>query len=156
MLKRKKSALVICGIFRVGLIILLGCAGGGAKSQADKEPLKTYKVGDTVEYKGHTVTLNSVVREKDIYLVINLTINNTGTKNFDVAPETLLKVEDGQGRQGEFYNYYVYGKESLGGTLRPGESMSGKTAFKIAPDATGIKIYYQPPDEAKVMFETEL
>jgi len=156
MFKIRRGPLAIFGLFTAGMLILLGCAGGGDQKSNTEEPAKAYEVGDTVEYKGHTMVLNSVVREKDIYLVLNLTINNTGTKNFDVAPETLLKVDDGQGRQGEFYNYYVYGKDSLGGTLRPGESMTGKTAFKIAPDATGIKIYYQPPGEAKVMFETGL
>lgn len=156
MLKRRKSALVILSILVVGVVIVLGCAGGEAKSNADKEPVKTYQIGDTVEYKGHTVTLNSVTREKSIYIVINLTIRDTGSKNFDIAPESLLKVEDGQGRQGKFDQYYVYGIDSIGGTIRPGDSATGKTAFDVEPDATGIKIFYQPPGEAKVVFETDL
>ena len=146
----------------ISVIFALSCGGGVEEriegeepAETEEEPAKTYNVGDTVEYKDHTVTLNSVEVEKDIYLVINMTIRNTGTKNFDVAPENLLRVEDNQGRQGEFYHYYVYGKESLGGTLLPGQSMSGKTAFKVEPDATGIKIYYQPPGGVKVAFEVE-
>ncbi len=156
MLGKGKGPLAIVALLAAGAIVLTGCGGGGASKSNTEEPAEAYKAGEVVEYKGHTVTLNSVAREKEIYLVVNLTIHDTGTKNFDVAPETLMTVEDGQGRQGEYYHYYVYGKESLGGTLRPGESTTGNTAFKVEPDATGIKIYYQPPGEAKVVFETDL
>lgn len=137
----------------VSVVFALSCGGGG--EGVTEEPSATYKVGDTVEYKNHTVTLESVEVEEDIYLVISMTVRNTGSGVFDVAPESLLQVEDSEGRQGDFYHVYVYGKGSIGGTLRGGESMSGKTAFKIEAGATGIKIYYQPPDEARVIFEVE-
>ena len=157
----KKAVTLAVGLL-VATVVVFGCGSKGQEliratepPKTEVEPSKTYKVGDTVEYKDHVVTLNSAEVEKDIYLVISLTIRNTGTKIFDVSPGEVLRVEDSQGRQGAFYHYYVYGKESIGGTLQPGKSMSGKTAFKVEPDATGIKIYYQPAGEALVAFEVD-
>ncbi len=131
------------------VFLLVACSGAGARA-SPREVSPTlppsgaevgagpYKVGDTVSFSSHSVTVNSV--EHDDLLVVNVTFRNTSPRDFDLKPERLFDAFDAAGNRLDFHPQQ--GPNALPGALAKGQTLTGNIYFEIRPGQKVAKMQY--------------
>ena len=171
---RKKQGGILKWILIIVIaLVIIGAIAGGEEDQPEKaesnnslnssvvpsvsdveetdEPLS---VGDTAEYKGVKVTLNSIAESKgseynkpadgNVFLLVNFTIeNNTDS---DLAVSSMLSFDAYQ--DGYSTNYSLSALlektgEQLDGTIAPGKKMQGTIGYEVPVDYSEFEINYQ-------------
>lgn len=138
------------GFIGVTLIFfLVACSGAGEKPPF-KELSPTlppsgaevgagpYKLGDTVSFSSHSLTVNSV-KQNDL-LVINVTFRNISPRDFDLKPSRLFDAFDSEGNRLSFHPQEE--PDALAGTLVKGGTLTGNIYFDISPGQKVVKMQY--------------
>ena len=115
---------------------------------------ETFGVGDTAEYKGVKVTLNSITENKgsqfnkptdgNVYLLVNFTIEN-GTDE-DLTVSSLLSFDayqDGYSTNISLSALIEKTSEQLDGTIAPGKKMQGTIGYEVPATYSEFEINYQ-------------
>lgn len=114
----------------------------------------TFGVGDTAEYRGVKVTLNSITEntgsqfnkptEGNVFLLVNFTIeNNTDT---DLVVSSMLSFDayqDGYSTNMSLSALIEKSGEQLDGTIAPGKKMQGTIGYEVPATYTEFEINYQ-------------
>lgn len=114
----------------------------------------TFGVGDTAEYRGVKVTLNSVTEntgsqfnkptDGNVFLLVNFTIeNNTDT---DLVVSSMLSFDayqDGYSTNMSLSALIEKSGEQLDGTIAPGKKMQGTIGYEVPATYTEFEINYQ-------------
>lgn len=98
-----------------------------------------YQVGDVVQVKDHTITLNNASITGGV-LKANFTLENTGVSDLNVSSMLSFSARkrDGSSLEGE----YMSCGTSIDGSVIPGDKLKGDICWKGANIEEGIKIYY--------------
>lgn len=100
-----------------------------------------YSVGDIVQTRTLTITLNSAMIQGGI-LTANFTIENNGTEEEIISTLISFEAKDGDGTEMQ-EEIFDCGSGSLGGTILPGDKTRGDICFgPIATDTA--RIYFTP------------
>lgn len=112
------------------------------KEVATKPPPKveTYKAGDVIKVKEHTIVLNEATISAGI-LKANFTVENKGSEDLNVSSLLSFNAKDDEGSKLE-QEIFDCDTSSLDGTVLPGDKLKGSICYKGAT-ATPIKIYYE-------------
>lgn len=155
-----KKILIGLGILFV-VIIILGMASGGSKSEPTKvgedgnsskaQEQKEYKISDVVKLGEREFIVNSVRRSGAFnyntpdagneYVIVNVTIRNLGKDEISYNPYD-FKVQDVNGAQ-ESTAFAVLDDSLKSGTLAPGGKVTGSMPFEV-PQGTQAKLIFQP------------
>ena len=114
----------------------------------------TFGVGDTAEYRGVKVTLNSITEntgsqfnkptDGNVFLLVNFTIeNNTDT---DLVVSSMLSFDayqDGYSTNMSLSALIEKSGEQLDGTIAPGKKMQGTIGYEVPATYTEFEINYQ-------------
>lgn len=130
-----------------------------------EESSNVFGVGDTAEYNGVVVTLNSIEESKgsdfnkptegNVYVLVNFTIeNNTDS---DLAVSSLLSFtayQDGYATNMSLAALMEKDGEQLDGTIAPGKKMRGTIGYEIPTGYSEFEINYQADmwDDEKFSF----
>ena len=115
---------------------------------------EAFGVGDTAEYKGVKVTLNSITESNgsqfnkptdgNVFLLVNFTIeNNTDT---DLAVSSMLSFDayqDGYSTNMSLSALIEKSGEQLDGTIAPGKKMQGTIGYEVPATYSEFEINYQ-------------
>ena len=180
--KKQKHTLLGIVIAIIGLLMILGLldsteekptkvSNNVSESTNDSTasetptPNPTFGVGDTAEYKGVKVTLNSVTESKgnqynkptegNVFLLVNFTIEN-GTSD-DLAVSSLLSFDayqDDFSTTLSFTALMEKSGEQLDGNIAPGKKMQGSIGYEIPATYSEFEINYQADiwDDQKFTF----
>ena len=149
----------------VVIIVIVGASSGsddkktastssGSSSQA-VDAAKSYKVGDTVPLKNHTLTVNSVNKSykssnqfdkpmdsSNSFVVVNVTLNNTGNDDLS-ANQFGFKLEDETGVQRTPTISSSVGDLLQSVTLSKGGKISGNLVFEGKTGSSVLKLHYE-------------
>lgn len=116
--------------------------------------ITTFGIGDTAEYRGVSVTLNSIEEsdgsqynrptDGNVFLLVNLTIENNSDS--DLAVSSLLSFsayQDGYTTNVSLMALSEKTGEQLDGTIAPGKKMQGTIAYEVPADYSEFEIDYQ-------------
>ncbi|GAB6927636.1 hypothetical protein JCM10914A_16190 [Paenibacillus sp. JCM 10914] len=135
---------------------------GSAPTQQEKEPVAPGEmkpidvpaaVGDTIDYHGAVVTLNSV-RDSDgddylkpqdghTFKVVDVTVKNNGDEPLVVSSALSFSLTDATD-----LNYTVAITDDvsmLDGTIAPGEELTGEIPYQVLKDAEDLQLSYGDP-----------
>lgn len=140
----------------IGLIALLFSAVDSEKASAIDEEKKqavvqpkTYKVGDTINYKGLEVTIVSAeftppaeYGEPEKGKVLTVTVDAVNNTDDDAWVENInFAVYDAEGSATDFY--YSYDESAISTKLSAGKKVSGKVYFDV-PESSSYELIYSP------------
>jgi hypothetical protein len=97
-----------------------------------------YKIGDVVQVKDHTITLNSA-DVKGGNLVANFTIENKSDKDLNISSMIGFNAKNADG---EKLDYAMCDSSPIDGKILPADKTKGNVCWKAATKA-GVKIYYE-------------
>jgi hypothetical protein len=118
-----------CGDSNAGSKV--GTAAPGAPAAA-----QIYAVGDVVQVKDHTITLNSAALTGDV-LKANFTIENKGTSDLAISSMMSFSAKNSDGTKLDL----EFGcGASMDGKVLPGDKLRGDICWKGA--AKPVKMYY--------------
>jgi len=141
------------------LLVVIGTvASMGKKDESQKikntaTETKTYKIGDVIEIKDITLTINSVSQSEgskfnepddgNIFFIVNLTIENKGDKPFNSSSMLHMGLIDAEGYE---YNNVINtdAKGKVDGEIGPGRKLRGEVTFEVPKEATGLEFVYEP------------
>ena len=123
-------------------------------SQQDAEP-ETLDVGDSVEVRGVTATLNEVrtlpttdldqpIESPDnLFVATDLTFENTSEKTVAVSSllEFILKDDDGYSASQTVHSQQ---RQLAEGDMAPGEKSSGEIVYEVPPESKSLQLDYNP------------
>ena len=113
-----------------------------------------YKIGEKAKDEDIVITVNSKreteiikdrkAKENRTYLILNITIENIGTKNLSYSRYPFA-VQDENGYLFK-YHYTTYDLENAfeSGELQPGESYQGEISFEIPISSENLEMWYSP------------
>lgn len=120
-----------------------------AKKKKETEKLK---IGDTVNFDGLKITLNSVTAdsgsefekpEEDRFLIVDMTVENTTEE-----PQTVSSLMNVSLRDDDDYEYttalYTGVKAQLDGEVAPGDKLRGQIAFDV-PKSKNYSLIFGDP-----------
>ncbi len=131
------------------VLAILACGSDNAGTKVDEssesspaEPPKvqTYAVGDVVQVKDQTITMNSAEFQGNT-LVANFTIANSGSDDMTVSTMLMFNARDNEGSKLEEDIFDC--NPSLGGTVLPGDKIKGNVCYTGVSNASSVKIYYE-------------
>lgn len=184
---RKKQGGILKWILIIVIaLIIIGAIAGGEGEKPEKvassnsgnssvtssvsetEVAEVLGVGDTAEYKGVKVTLNSITESKgseynkpadgNVFLLVNFTIeNNTDS---DLAISSMLSFDayqDGYSTNMSISALLEKEGEQLDGTIAPGKKMKGSIGYEVPANYSEFEINYQSDvwDSTKFSFVYE-
>lgn len=171
--KKQGGALKWVAIVIIALIFIGAIAGGeddqpkkvannnseankisSISTESETATPEAFGVGDTAEYKGVKVTLNSIKESNgsqfnkptdgNVFLLVNFTIeNNTDT---DLAVSSMLSFDayqDGYSTNMSLSALIEKSGEQLDGTIAPGKKMQGTIGYEVPATYTEFEINYQ-------------
>lgn len=181
--KKQKTPVVGIILTIIGLLIIASAISGGEgekptkvvsnaseststpSTASESTPVEAFEVGDTAEYKGVKVTLNSVKESKgsqfnkptegNVYLLVDFTIEN-GT-NEDLVVSSMLSFDayqDGYSTNLSLSALIEKTGEQLDGTIAPGKKMQGAIGYEVPATYSEFEINYQADvwDDQKFTF----
>ena len=135
--------------------------GDDQANNQDEATSNVRAVGDTIEYNGLEITVNDAYVKTDVeydepsndqYLVLDLTIENTGTEAQNVSTILQMSVQDEEG-----YTYdvdlFTETKGSLDGEVGPGRMMRGEVAFDVSKSNTYEFIFEDPFESGQAIWK---
>lgn len=147
--------------FWVIIVVLLCAIGGGIGGNlssnnggSGQETIKTAKIGETTEYGGAKITINSVKRNHSKeyfepsagkeYILVSVTIENVSDDKISYNVLTDWKIESSDGDI-HGYEALLQTDDGLGsGDIAKGGKKTGTIAFEIPKDDAKLKIHYYP------------
>lgn len=149
----------------VVLFILFVALGSGGDNENDTKKVssenktaskkldKTYKVGDTVSYKGYEIKVNSVKYSQGNeyekpdngkeYVIVNVTITNNTDSKQSYNPYDFKLNADGNGTDLDEIVTDVAEDELQSGDLDKGATVSGNMIGQAKKDVKKLKLQYQ-------------
>jgi len=129
-------------------------SGSGSTTQT-ADTNKEYKVGDTIQLKNHTLTVNTVNKSyksgnqfdkpqdsNNSFVVVNVTLNNTGNDDLS-ANQFGFKLEDETGVQRNTTIVTTVADTLQSVTLSKGGKLSGNLVFEAKTGSSVLKLHYQ-------------
>ncbi|WP_072153183.1 DUF4352 domain-containing protein [Weissella viridescens] len=165
-------------ILAIIVVIIIGGALGGSEDKAEKSDStskkasssdidgKTFKVGDTVKYKGIEFKVNSfqfadddpefpALKDGNKYAIVNITITNKSDDTISYNPFDFKL--DNDGNLTDFTEIRVDGNNELNsGDLKPGASVTGDLTGQAKPSDKLKLIYTGNMFENKESFSVNL
>lgn len=128
---------------------------GDSNSQSSKQEEKTeFKVGETATFDDKSITVAEIQRNYDTgnqfaqpesgkeFVIVTVNIANNGDSTLDYNTFE-FKMQDSNGvQQSEAYSALTEGKLNSG-SLAKGGKVTGKLAYEVPKDDTGLKLLYQ-------------
>ena len=113
-----------------------------------------YKIGEKAKDENIVVTVNSkreteVIKDRKAeenrtFLILNITIENTGTDNLSYSPYSFA-VQDENGYLFEEHYTTTYLENAFeSGHLQPGQEYQGEISFEISKSSENIEMWYSP------------
>lgn len=129
--------------------------GNSSNTQNSKQEEKTeFKVGETATFDDKSITVANVQRNYDTgnqfaqpesgkeFVIVTVDIANNGSTTLDYNPYE-FKMQDSNGvQQNESLMALSQGKLNSG-SLAKGGKVTGKLAYEVPKDDTGLKLLYQ-------------
>lgn len=139
-MKRQTSLLVAIGLLTI-VVLACGESNTGAKVGTAAAPVTTaqaqiYAIGDVVQVKDHTITLNSAALTGDM-LKANFTIENKGTGDLAVSSMMSFSAKNSDGTKLD--QDFGCGA-SMDGKVLPDDKLKGDICWKGA--IKPVKLYY--------------
>lgn len=133
-------------------------------SEAPETPT-TFGVGDTAEYNGVVVTLNSIEESNgsdfntptdgNVFLLVNITIENNTDSDLTVSSlMSFSAYQDGFATSMSLSALLEKDGEQLDGTIAPGKKIQGTIGYEVPADYSEFEINYQADvwDDEKFCF----
>lgn len=162
-----KKFCIGCGGLIVLIIIIAVIAGvGGSKdgsststSNSNKSDTSktTYGVGETIQFKNHTLVVNSVDKNyssgnqfdkpqdsNNTFVVVDVTITNTGNSDDLSVNDWGFKLEDESGTQRNTSFGGLSDGKLQSVTLSKGGTTSGKIVFEAKKNSSKLILHYSP------------
>lgn len=149
------------------LLVIVGCNANDNSDKAKGDHIadrdsneskddyegKEFSIGDSVDFKGLSITLNSVRIDaggkhdslsQDKFIVANITIENKSEREKSVSSLASIKVKDEDGY--EYRQKFTLDgiKGRIGGSISPGDKLRGEVPFDVA-NSDVYKISYSDP-----------
>ncbi len=113
-----------------------------------------YKIGEKAKDENIVITVNSKreteiikdqrAKENRTYLILNITIENIGTKNLSYSRYPFA-VQDGNGYLFEDHYTTTYLENAFeSGDLQPGQEYQGEISFEISKSSENLEMWYSP------------
>lgn len=143
MVLANRISIFVAAAVLVASMLACGESNTGSKIDSSKPtalPPTTaiYKVGDVVQVKDSTITLNSTKFTGDV-LKANFTVENKGTKDMAVSSIISFSAKDSEGTKLD--QSVMDCGSSLDGKVLPGDKLRGDICWKGANGV--VKIYYE-------------
>lgn len=130
-----------------------------------KDESKKYGVGETVDIKGVSVTLESIEKsygdrdeefsfnapgEGKVFVICNFFAENGSDEDFNISSFYFQAYEDGFSID---ENYFT-GAEGLSGTASPGKKIKGALVYEVSEQFEELELEYEPSfwSDAKITF----
>lgn len=143
------------------LLLILGLSGCGETVSTDEDGNEKteFSISETANVNDTKIRINSVTRidsecaweydgecqsytepENDFFLVIDVTIENTGSDELTISSIMSFDLRDSNGEKGS-YAYLDAVTSQLDGTLMVGDILKGQIAFDVK-DSESYNFYY--------------
>jgi len=133
------------------------------EEQEETQKLKTYEIGDTIEIGAFVIKVNSIrMAEKEewdmleegyIYLLVDISIENTGTQEAYIDTYYNFRLVDKNGRNYEFV-WAENAKGRVDGNLGAGRKIAGELSYGIPNDIKEFELEISDPNPG--MLGTEM
>ena len=133
------------------------------EEQEETQKLKTYEIGDTIEIGAFVIKVNSIrMAEKEewdmleegyIYLLVDISIENTGTQEAYLDTYYNFRLVDKNGRNYEFV-WAENAKGRVDGNLGAGRKIAGELSYGIPNDIKEFELEISDPNPG--MLGTEM
>ena len=166
---KKQSGVLKWIIIAVVAIIIISAAGGGEDKPTKIESNSTeadvvtevvaqpesFTVGDTAEYKGIKVTLNSITEnigsqfnkptDGNVFLLVDFTIENNSNSELNISSLLCFEAyQDGYSTSESFSALMENNGNQLDGTIAPGKKMQGSIGYEVPADFAEFEINFTP------------
>lgn len=144
----KQGSIATCVAILILALAALACGSsqGGTKVEekgtsptATAVTVQTYKIGDVIQVKDHTITLNSVDFSGNV-LKANFTVENKGSSDLAVSSAMSFNAKDTEGTKLEQEIFEC--SPLLDGKVLPGDKSKGNICWKGAVNGP-FRIYYE-------------
>lgn len=134
-------------ILTLSLFILVGCS---TVSNDEKNSKREFEINETAVVDDIKININSVKKidkecfleyggachsytepENDYFLLIDLTIENTGKEDLSISSMLSFDLKDSNGEQGKYALLTKSITSQLDGTVMPGDKLKGQIAFDV-------------------------
>lgn len=125
------------------------------KNQLHTYALKTYSPGEIVVDDRFAFSFNSVrtdtstvpgfweLAEGDRFVLVSMTFTNRSDDVFELSPISLMHLIDGAGMSYDVTSAPAI-KDSLGGPVKPGQTVRGEVAFTLPASTTSATFTFDP------------
>lgn len=130
-------------------------ASNSGSSTQTADTNKTYKTGDTIQLKNHSLTVNTVNKNyksgnqfdkpqdsNNSFVVVNVTLNNTGNDDLS-ANQFGFKLEDETGVQRNTTIVTTVADTLQSVTLSKGGKLTGNLVFEAKTGSSVLKLHYE-------------
>lgn len=132
-------------------VVSQGCCGSGSNvgekvgTKAPQGPaatpkVETYKAGDIVQVKNHSIALNEA-KVQGGTLIANFTVENQGPDEITVSSLASFSARDEEGSK---LNFSLCEGSQLDGKVLAGDKLRGNLCWSGVKGTKGVKIYYEP------------
>ena len=132
-------------------------------AQEEIQEIKTYEIGDLIEVEDLVIKVNSIrtaekeewetLEEGYIYLLVDISIENTGNQEAYIDTYMNFRLVDKNGRNYKFV-WAENAKGRVDGTLGAGRKIAGELSYGITNDIKEFEIEISDPNPG--MFGTEM
>ena len=131
-------------------VMLTGCTTT-TSSDEDGQSKREFNVSETAIVNNTRITINSVTKleqdcffefngecshwstpDNDFFIVIDLTIENTGSNDLAISSIMTFDLKDNDGVQGKYAFLMDAIKSQLDGSVMPGDKLTGQIAYDVS------------------------
>lgn len=164
---KKIFTLSLCFIMA---IVLSGCTGTKSKD-SDGNEKKEFSFGETATVNNTKITLNSIKKiqkecnfeyegtchsynepENDYFLLIDLTIENTGDKELNISSVMSFDLKDKSGERGKYAFLTKSISSQLDGEVMSKDLLKGQIAFDVKESDNYYFYYKDSPVDSNIKF----
>lgn len=133
-------------------VCMLGLSGCSSKEEKP-EKKEFYALNETIDVEGATLSVNSATKSTGTdfdkpaegmeYIIVEVTITNTGDNEIDYNPFD-YKMQNSQGQiESQAFSIVNQGSELKSGKLAAGGNVTGSIVFEQPIDDTDLTLIYQ-------------
>lgn len=157
------------GLIMLSIIGLTGCEENVTKDDSGNEK-KQFNISETATINDTKIKINSIKKiekecsweydgecqsytepDNDYFLVIDLTIENTGSEDLAVSSMMSFELKDSNGEKGKYAFLTEAISSQLDGTVMAGDLLKGQIAYDVK-DSETFNFYYSDNLDVQVKF----
>lgn len=157
------------GLIMLSIIELTGCEENVPQDDSENEK-KQFNISETATINDTKIKINSIKKiekecsweydgecqsytepDNDYFLVIDLTIENTGSEDLAVSSMMSFELKDSNGEKGKYAFLTEAISSQLDGTVMAGDLLKGQIAYDVK-DSETFNFYYSDNLDDQVKF----